>query len=62
MNIISTTTEKLSQFNYTQYNQAKEYLISIGKYEEFMNNGFSTDGYSLVNCANAYKKGEIENG
>ena len=33
---------------------ARRYLVEIGKYEEFMNNRTSLDGYSLVQWANAY--------
>lgn len=40
---------------------AKEYLESIDKLGEFMRIGFSTDGYSLVETANHYKKLEQEN-
>lgn len=34
------------------YTKAKQYLMNIGKYEEFLNNGFSVDGFSLIEFAN----------
>ncbi len=51
-------------FEMTQegYAKAKEYLIKIGKLEEFMNNKTSIDGYSLVAYANHYKNKEDQKG
>lgn len=42
----------MTKFSFDEYHQAKEYLISIDKYDVFMKNTFSTDGYSLVTYAN----------
>lgn len=40
------------------YLKAKEYLIKIGKLEEFENNKVSVDGFSLIAYANYYKHKE----
>lgn len=42
------------------YAEAKEYLISINEYDNFMNNRVSVDGYSLVAYANALYHKEQE--
>ena len=43
---------KQNKFSFYEYNQAKDYLIEIDKYNNFMNNTFFTDSYSLVTYAN----------
>ena len=34
------------------YKKAKDYLVSKNKYQDFLDNPISTDGYSLVEFAN----------
>ena len=49
------------EFNMTKEgcSKAKQYLISIGRYQEFLDNCVSVDGYSLVAFANHWlKKGK----
>jgi hypothetical protein len=41
-----------NKFSFYEYNQAKEYLIEIDRYDQFTKYSFSTDGYSLVTYAN----------
>lgn len=43
-------------FTVEGYQQAKAYLKKVGRYEDFMNNGTSIDGYSLVAFANSIYK------
>jgi hypothetical protein len=43
------------EMNVEGYKRAKAYLKKINKLEEFLRNGFSTDGYSLVYYANEVK-------
>ena len=38
------------------YTAAKQYLVEIGRYEEFLNNHTSVDGYSLIAFANSIKE------
>lgn len=38
------------------YEQAKKFMIAIGQYELFLNNGQSVDGYTLVAWANSELK------
>lgn len=38
------------------YNQAKQWLQSIGKWDEVSTTGLSVDGYSIVNTANVLWK------
>lgn len=40
------------KFTFNDYEEAKRYLISINEYDNFMNNPFSVDGYSLIAYAN----------
>ncbi len=40
--------------------KATEWLKENGHYEEFMNNGFSVDGYSLVATANYYRQEQVD--
>lgn len=42
------------------YMMALKYLDTIGELERFLDNGWSTDGYSLVNWANAEYKDRLK--
>lgn len=40
------------KFTFNDYLEAKKWLIDINEYDNFMNNSFSVDGYSLISYAN----------
>ncbi len=42
------------------YVAAKKYVMEIGRYDEFLNNNTSVDGYSLVAFANSIKENNDE--
>lgn len=44
----------MTKFSFEEYEQAKEYLISINEYDKFLKSSFSTDGWSLVVTANVF--------
>lgn len=43
------------------YRLAKQYLVSIHRYNRFMNNYTSTDGYSLIAYANSLSEKQYDN-
>ena len=57
---MTNEVERVVMFPMTQdgYRAAKSYLIAISKYDEFMNNKTSLDGFSLVAFANSILTGE----
>ena len=55
----TSDVERIVMFPMTRegFESAKDYLIVIGKYDAFMNNKTSLDGFSLVAFANSILTG-----